>query len=570
MSTFTLLPASLLGRDGAVDGTSDSGASWATASDSNVAAYTGDASDTTGIRADGSDVRALQLALSAPTIPADEFVCRVGGFLRWSHGQAGKQVSCSVYRIADGIPGAPAAILVDGRTTPTTSEPDQVLTTWTAADCAALALQVAMQGDATAANRPRLWELGATVYTLKLATAAPQATTSIAAFPEIPVDVSATIGWEAATYNWQLLRKVSVEVRVESGGTGVGTGTLVSTATTDLWFTATGTVTVNVTLPDSLPNGAYKAYARATRHRDNETTTASDQVGPWSTSAVLTVILIPPTAPTVSVTADDALDRMTVTVTPPASSGYTTPFVSLERSVDGVAWTAVRDATAVAATFDSASTLHDYEAPRGVAVSYRATVSAYTVGVLNTSPPSTPDDATLLADTWNLKCPQSIALNIIGVTVTGEPAESTTEDLGVFRPLDRTYPVIVSGTLGGWDGDLTVHCASAAEWAALKVIIESGRVVLLESPFGWAKYIRIQPGTVKSAMKGSASLPRRVVTMSYVETSTPVGTVTLPASEITIVIDGGDASTSSWADTIDGGDASTTSWAGVADGGSAS
>ena len=571
MSTYTIRPTAVLGKDGGLEGTADSGSSWATASDVTAAGHLSDASDATGVRADADDMRWTQFDLAAPTIPGDEFIARVAGFLRWSHGTAGKYVGVQPYLPADGIPGYASTVIVDGRTTPTTTEPGYVARAWTTAEAAALALQVQIQGDATPADRPRLWEAGATLYALKQATATPQATTITGTtYPTIPVQVACTIDWEAGTPNWMGLRKVTVDLRVESGGTGVGTGTLVSSTQADVWFTATGTITANVVLPDSLPNGTYKVYARAIRHRENESAPAADQISAWSASATLTMTVTPPTTPTISVAVNDVLDRVAVSVTPVATAGYATPYVTIERSDDaGTTWSPIRLGTAVAGVFGNPLTVNDDEAPRGITVKYRARVSAYTSGVLNTSVNSALALATLTPDTWNLKCPQAPAINAIGITVIGEPTDGASEDVGVFRPLGRRYPVTVAGTLGGWDGDLEIACANTAEWVALKDLIECQAVLLLESPFGWAKYIRLLPNTVKARMRGSASLPRRLVSVSYVETSAPIGVTTILPTEIDIVIDFGAAATAVWDDTIDGGAAGTSSWAGTADGGSA-
>jgi hypothetical protein len=568
MSTLTILPSSLLAKDGAVDGSTNTGGSWANATDPNIVTYLSDAADTTGVRSAAAQTRSLQVALAAPTIPGGEFVARVGGWIRWSNGKSGKVVGCLPYRQADGAPGYAPTLPVTGSTSPTTTEVASVPVAWSTVDAAALALQVTMEGAATAADRPVLWAAGATVYTLALASATPSATTATSTYPTIPVTVAATIGWEAPTYNWQLLRKVTVEIRVESGGTGPGTGTLMSTATGDVWFTATGSQVVNLSVPDALANGTYKVYARASRHREGETAVLADQVGVWSAAATLTVSGTAPTTPTFTLAADPNADTMTATITPVAGGGYTQPSVVLERSDDGQAtWTPVRNATNIAAAFGVATVLVDYEAPRGRTVYYRARVLAYLSGVLNGSAWATSVPVSVPADAWNLKCPQAPNINVVNVTVVGNPDESLGEDLGVFRPTDRRYPVIVSGQLTGWDGSLKIHTAGATEWSAVKALIESQRILLLESAFGTSKYIRLMPGP-RVVLKGTSTLPRREVDVSYVETASPVGVAPVLPSEITVVIDGGAASTVSWADTLDGGAAGTVTWVGFVDGGS--
>lgn len=569
MSTYTIRPAAFLGSDGAIDGSSNSGASWADAADATVVSYLSDAADTTGVRSGAAQRRWLQVTLADPSIAAGEFVARVGGWVRWSHGKAGKIVGCLPYRQSEATPGYAPTLPVDGGTSPATTEVTSLPVAWSTADAAALALQVTMEGAAATADRPVLWDVGATVYTLALATATPAATAAGSTYPTVPVTVAATIGWEAATYNWQLLRKVTVELRVESGGSGAGTGTLLSSATADVWFTTTGSQVVDVDVPDALANGSYNVYARAIRHREGEASVADDQVGVWSSAAALTVSTTPPTTPTVSIAVDGSADTVTASITPVATAGYVDPVVVLERSDDGqVTWSAVRDGTNVAGAFGSPTVLVDYEAPRGQTVYYRARVLAYAIGVLNGSAWSASVPVSLPADAWNIKCPQAPDINMTGLEVIGNPDEEISEDLGVFRPTDRTLPIIVAGALTGWDGSLKIHVAGRAKWAALSDLITSQNILLVESPFGWAKYIRFLPGA-KAVMRGTALTPRRIVDVAYVETAAPVGESPVLPSEIAVIIDGGDASTSSWADTLDGGDAFTVAWVGFVDGGSA-
>lgn len=570
MSTIIIRPSALLNKDGTIEGTSNTGSTWATATDANVASYTADESDATGIRTSGATTRWFQVRLGTPTIATDEFVAKVAGLVRWSSATAGKTVACLPYVTANGTPGYSSGLTTTVAASPVTAETGVQALAWTKGQVADLGLQISLDGDATAANRPKLWELGATIYTLKLATATPAAATiTTGTIPTISVDVAATIGWEASTPDWQGLRKITTEIRVESGGTTVGTGTLVTASSRDVYFTATGTQTISVTMPDSLANGSYKVYARAVRHRQSETSIASDQYGAWSTAATLTMSVTPPATPTVTVTVDQVNDTVAVAVTPVASTGYTVPSVVVQRSDDGgLTWATIRDGLVTGATFGAATTVVDYEAPRAATVYYRAGVFAYYSGVLNQSAWSTRIPTTIPADAWNIKSPQVPSINWADVIVTGELTDQVSEDLGVFRPLDRRYPVTVAGTLTGWDGDLTIHCANNADWTKLRTLIESQLVLRLESPFGWSKYVRILPGS-KARLYGTASTPRRDVVVQYVETSAPVGTAPEIPTVLVVSVDAGAAATSTWDEIADGGTASTVTFAGTLEGGSA-
>lgn len=197
----------------------------------------------------------------------------------------------------------------------------------------------------------------------------------------------------------------------------------------------------------------------------------------------------------------------------------------LQRSADGgVTWTGVRGASAGNSTAQSAYpqtwTVYDYEANRTVANLYRIRANGSTAGGTLTSNWSSSASVTPTYTTWNLKVPENAALNMVDVKITDKPSEQLVEEMGIFRPLGSRYPVIVSGTLGGWDGSMRVITATTAEWTALRSILESQKVLLLESPFGWARYVRIVNGA-QTTMLGSSTAPRREVSVSYVEVAAP-------------------------------------------------
>lgn len=570
MSTYTIKPTSLLARDSVIQGTSNSGSTWATATDAQIATYTNDGSDTTGIRSSGSGTRNFQFALASPSIASDEFICRIRGYMRWTSAVAGKTIGDSAYKISDGIPAGVSSLITTVQTSPGTSELGYDSTSWANYPATDLALNVTLAGDATAANRPVLWEVGAYVYTLQRATAVPQNyTSSLTTYPYIPVDVTATIDWEASTNANQKLRTVSVEMRIESGGSSVGTGTLIASGTKDVVFDSTGTITTNVLAPTPVPNGSYKVYTRAIRHRENEISVAADQIGVWSTAATLTMSVTPPNAPTLAVTADNTNARAQIVVTPVASAPYTSPYASVERSDDGgVTWNAVRSLTAVSGSFGVPILRYDYEAPYGISVKYRARISAITDSILNTSVPSTTQTVTLTNSTWNIKCPQAPNLNMIGVTVVGQPNEDIAEDLGIFRPLNRRYPVTVSGSLTGWDGDLQIFTLSDTEWTRFKALAEAQLVLYIESPFGWSKYIRLSNG-IQTSMAGTPTAPRRRISAKYVQTSAPTGGYITVTNQFGETVEFGFANTTTWDETWDLGNASLVTFDEIVDGGQA-
>lgn len=842
MSTYVVRPTTYI-----------SGGGTTPSSTATVLSYLGDNSDTTTVQHTTNSPVSWKFGLGAPSITSGEFVARVGGFIRWKDGGSGidptvTYIGAAVYRSTDSVPAGIPSLSTDGRTTFITSEPGYSLVSWSVADCNSLRMVWYDGKNNSGSPAVTTAEVGANIYTIAIGTSTPSNVTSTQSYPVIPVAVAATIDWEASTYDWEKLRTVTTEVRIESGGTGVGTGTLISSTTVDTIFTATGTTNINVNMPTAITNGTYKIYARSIRYRDRTITTVSaDQYGAWSSAFTLTQNVATPLVPVITgATWDSTLQRTVVTVsdnmignpsfdtnasgwagnncavarvTTPVQSGagalsltssaagqiyaintahysgtpalaagglaYTlsayvrsaavsrnasvgiewydsagtyiststgsavasstsawtrvsvtatapvnayryaldvyfagtaaagevhyvdsvqfelgsapTPYREtgvystgaqtwdLQRSDDGgVTWSAVRGATAGNSTAASAVPagwlVYDYESPRNVrnllpnpnfdngttywnsgstlsrvtsptqsgsgalqvsaagagavyvnavavgylipitagatyvfstytragsvsrnnsvnvnwytsdgtfisgssgigvassttawtrisisaaapanaayanpffaissvaaageihyfdspqfeqasavstfdpyGVQYRARSSSTAAGITYTSAWSTVRNATVTADVWNLKVPENAALNDVDVNVIGQPGEEMTEDMGVFRGLDRRYPVVVAGTLGGWDGTLQIATASEAEWQTLKAVLECQKVLLLESPFGWSKYIRIVSGaSVTSA--GTPSAPRRYVSVSYVQTQAP-------------------------------------------------
>lgn len=561
MSQYVVRPTSVISSGG---GTSPS-------SSATVLTNLGDGSDSTVVYNTGTKAITWQFGLAAPSIPSTEFVCRAGVSLRYKGNAAGRYViGGMVYRASDPVPAGYAALYPSDSSAFTTTQIAYVPNAWTLAEVSTLRFGWFDGRSSSAWAQTDTADIWATVYSLAKATATPSSSSETnSVFPTISVSTSATIDWEATSYDWQNLRKVTTEVRIESGGTGVGTGTLVSQTSVDTLFSATGSASLSVLMPDALANGTYKVYARALRYREDGVI-RSDQYGAWSTAATLTMSAPLPATPTIAVVSDDSSNTNMISVTPVASTSYAGPFIYLERSDDsGSTWSPVRNASGVAGTFGTASTFFDYEAPRGRAVLYRANIKAtYSSAFINAGLYSTPQAAFINEASWNLKAPLNSSINMINVSVVGRPNEQVEEDLGVFRPLGRKYAVVVAGTISGWDGDLTVSCSTNAEWQALKALITSQEVLFLESMFGWSKYVRLLSPT-KNETFGTTTAPRRNVSLTYVEVEKPaiVTGETTPSITVPSLIDGG-SSSSSFADSYDGGTATSTSLA-VFDGGPA-
>lgn len=485
----------------------------------------GDNNDATFVTKANSNYTTWAFALTTPSVPSDEFVCRIGTSIRWKGGGNNRGIGGTVYRMGDTFPTTFSTVVTDGRAGITTTEVGLKTAAWSIADLAIM--RYAWYDQTASTLSATTYELLSTVYTLKRSTALPTATTMVnSAKPSVPVQVTNTIDWESTTIESQGLRQITVELRVEANSsTGAGTTPALSEGTLDYYAIATGTDTVTVEGTTAIGNGTYKMYARATRHREGETSVAADQIGAWSTAVTLTMSAPLPTifAGGTSATVNNTTGQVTLVATSVVLGSYSNPlYFDFERTDDGGAtWTVVRNGTDVVGTSANPTTVIDYEAPRGYTITYRMRVSAtYTGGFLNTSAWYSPAVVTIPANTWNLKVPQDNALNVYDLRVVVNPQEDITEDLGVFRPLDRRYPIVVAGKLGGWDGEITIATITTAEWDAVKALIEAQRVLLLQSPYGWDKYIRITNGA-RTLIQGTTTTPRRQVTLQYVEVGSP-------------------------------------------------
>ena len=462
------------------------------------------------------------IGYAAPSVPTTEFVARVSGSVRYRGGNSSVFVSNYPYRASvDSLPTIVPAIFMGGASF-TTVEIGRRVADWTRASITGLRSRFT---DTLAAPGVDYAEAWMTIYTITVSTAtASNVTMVVSNTPTIPVAVVNTIDWESSLSTSSPLRKVTVEVRIEANtSTGAGTSPALLTTTVDIVPNATGTENLSIVMPGTLANGTYKVYTRARRYSEATTpANESEMFSAWSAAATLTMNVTAMGTPTITATADNTLDRASLNVTVPTTSPYTSATVTVQRSIDaGTTWETVRGIDGVAIALATPTTFYDYEAPAGVPVLYRAQAVGLYLTDSVTSPWSGSSTMTLAALTeWNLKVPETPELNIIGVNVVGSPEETLGEEVGVFRPIDRRYPVVVSGELTGWDGSISISTVTAAAWTALAAVLENQKVLLLQSPFGWQKYIRIV-GDVKTAIQGTPTAPRRRATLTYVETAAP-------------------------------------------------
>lgn len=207
--------------------------------------------------------------------------------------------------------------------------------------------------------------------------------------------------------------------------------------------------------------------------------------------------------------------------TPTWSPGglYSTQTIIVERSTDnGVTWEGISEQDAN--TPNQVAQSDDYTALRGQTNVYRARVSGITSSqeVLSSA---WSDDAAAFAvndGKWWLKAIGQPDYNIGDARVIGPLQDTITQSVGVFRPLGRSTPVVVSGEIYGSDGEYSILLIGDAEWeAAQQLLFGFTGDVCVQAPFGTQKIVRITSRSVEE--EGTAALPRRTVSVGYVEVS---------------------------------------------------
>jgi len=513
-------------RPNADDG--GTGGYWTiTGGSASVQAALSDDSDATYVRNTYGSNEFLQLGLGTLTLSAGNDIAGVSPGLRAKRVSTGNLTaqlakylgpggSCVLSGSVASLNGTSAADVVLTSAQSDERFPDGSLWTQTLID----ALEIYVQ-DLTSAIDGYLYEAYADVYYYaRLASAVtisggtPVTTTSKPTFnltfTSDAVDADqVSAGWNQLAYEV----KVFTDAQYGAGGFDPSTSTpfWTTTGSGSVAFDATAG-TANVTA-GTLPNDTYRVYVRAIWNYP------SAVYGAWAYTA-LVVNISPTDAPTTTATLDNANGRVTCSVTPITKAGHSLPLITLERSSDaGATWEAVYGGTDLAGAFGVASVVYDYLAPRGGALKYRASVETTISGNQMSSLWTTVDvTGTIPLTAWNIKCPKTPALNLLGAHILEGPKYSVTEDTSVMRPKGRTRPVVVSMGMGGRDGSFSLDATTEAEWNLLMDISEYPAPVLVESSYGWTRWIRI----LDRSWSESGPTPKRVVSFGYVEVAPDV------------------------------------------------
>lgn len=171
----------------------------------------------------------------------------------------------------------------------------------------------------------------------------------------------------------------------------------------------------------------------------------------------------------------------------------------------GTTWAPIRYSPFTPSSYEALSA-NDYELPAGVARIYRARVtSTDAVGNILTSDNSastSPLTFTIPRPLWRLVDP-FLPLNSVFIRPK-LPDEEAIENMGVFHPLGRTYPVVVSSDIEQWGGTFTCVTVTEAEAVALELVFRTRNPLWLVSPSGSQnRYIRLLSPRKRPRIGGS-------------------------------------------------------------------
>lgn len=287
---------------------------------------------------------------------------------------------------------------------------------------------------------------------------------------------------------------------------------------------ATGT-SVSVAPSVSLPNGTmYGAYMRV-----RQGGSIMSQWSAWS-NRQFAIAVTPANAPTLTATADSTNARvaLVITGTGPALVSGVRRF-EVEREVSTGVWEAVkRTATIDIGNYSftnqtQAVAVYDYESVRGVAINYRARVrSELATGAVSVSAwTTTASPVTVTRSGWRLKSTLDPASNI-SLNVHSESIESSSDErVGVFYPLGRANPVVLSDAIGGETMSLDLAFLDDASYVAFKALRAQRRTLLLQSPYGHHMYVRVGANVTASFDPHPSGIAKRVVKASFLEVDAP-------------------------------------------------
>jgi hypothetical protein len=259
-----------------------------------------------------------------------------------------------------------------------------------------------------------------------------------------------------------------------------------------------------------LPNDVYRAYVWGSDVGASGVYGLPSYIG-WTQNVTA------PTVPTITAVPENSAARVRVTIQGSGiGAGDPPAYFDVEYSDDGgITWTALRNGSTLTPSGTYGATVYDYEAPPRQTRQYRVKAVRVVGTLLIGSAWATASAYPALARAW-LKDPLNPTLNVdieCGPFIEGEERK---ERVGVFEPYGSDVPVVVAGALTGWDGQTTIFVRNDADRAALEALLAVQHTVLLQTPEGTNRYLRILTRRRNRHSCDTYSYP-----ITYVETEAP-------------------------------------------------
>lgn len=468
-----------------------------------------DDSDTTYLNNATSGVVTLILDCGTSTLASNETVRRVRVRARVLTPTTSGKVNINLGTRQSGTNKYSAALAIRGIYSSITTLTGQWLTTspfgsaWTQKDIDAIRVQIT--DYKSGADEANIYEIYVDVDEATEATvtvSAPTGTLTDTAKPEVSFAYTDPDGTDE-----QAFFEVKVFSAAEYGASGFEPTD--STATFESGII--GSVEQTYTITDYLSNATYRAYVRVAKNIGGVAFW-----GDWAYSGFVLNVTRPAT-PTLTASWSEANSRATVTATGTSSGSFDYQYFELERSIDGgTVYEQVRNGNEVYPGVGFAASVFDYEVKRGISAKYRArAIGVVGTNVANTAF-STVQTVSITSDSkfWikavatpTLNYGEAVVLNRLGVTIE--------ENLGVFRPIGRTLPIVVSGTIGGSDGELEIVTTSTVAWTAVYALAIYQYTILLQEPTGEQKYVRFIGRSWEESQVGSVT--QRLLRINYIQ-----------------------------------------------------
>lgn len=259
-----------------------------------------------------------------------------------------------------------------------------------------------------------------------------------------------------------------------------------------------------------LPNDDYRAYMRVGKDLDGTPFWSQ-----WAYSA-FTMNVSAPAAPTITLSHVSASGYVAVTADNTGAPTFDYQEFEIQRSTDQLTWTTIRDGDMVRPDTDGTYAAKDYEAKRGVTNYWRArAIGTLGSDVYVSAWGATANVSVTNDGTWWLKPLTTPTLSRGSLRIAPGFQTALTEATGVFLPIGRTTPFVVSSGLTGRTGQYEINAVGDTEWTDLNAIISHKGDLLVEDPTGASIYVRLVSRQWVTA--GRSVNPIRQVNVQWVE-----------------------------------------------------